>query len=524
MSSANVLGHGANAIGRRRFLGRIGAGLGGAAFGGVLADRLGIASSAWAAIAARGRERLTFGALEPLVDLMQATEADALLPLLVAKLRSGTPLGDVVGAAALANARALGGTNYNGYHAMMALVPAMEMSAQMPAPLAALPVLKLAHRNARFVKEAGRSSADALEPVAPAAAAAEGGALVESIRARDLPRAEASLAALAAASREGAFEQLQVCVREDANVHRVVLAWRAFDVLRYAGVENAVTLLRQSVRFCIDEDGQRATRGQATPPIAALVPKLMDEHGLAKRERGRARADEKRLAELVEIFFGGDGATAAQAAAAALAEGIDPEDVGAAISLAATRLLLHDPGRGDEQPGKPRGSVHGASVGVHASDSANAWRHLSRAGGAANAFASLIAGACHTAGQARHVGARPFDAEAPRCELEEPAALLREVEGAVRERDQRRACAATRRWCELGHGAEDLFALLLRFAVSEDGALHSEKYFRTAQEEHASARPADRPLYLVALTRVMASSCGFPAPGCEDARKLLTTG
>jgi hypothetical protein len=60
------------------------------------------------------------------------------------------------------------------------------------------------------------------------------------------------------------------------------------------------------------------------------------------------------------------------------------------------------------------------------------------------------------------------------------------------------------------------------FAVEEDGALHAEKYFVTAQEEHAAARPAHRAQYLVALTRVMASGYGFAAPGCEEARKLLT--
>ena len=64
-------------------------------------------------------------------------------------------------------------------------------------------------------------------------------------------------------------------------------------------------------------------------------------------------------------------------------------------------------------------------------------------------------------------------------------------------------------------------ALLLGFAVSEDGALHAEKYFRTAQDEHSVARAPHRALYLVALTRVMASHFGFPAPGCEEARTLL---
>jgi hypothetical protein len=55
------------------------------------------------------------------------------------------------------------------------------------------------------------------------------------------------------------------------------------------------------------------------------------------------------------------------------------------------------------------------------------------------------------------------------------------------------------------------------------GALHAEKYFRTAQEEHAAARTRHKSHYLVALSRVMASQQGFPAPGCEEARKLLAS-
>src|SRR5207302_8364634 len=97
-------------------------------------------------------------------------------------------------------------------------------------------------------------------------------------------------------------------------------------------------------------------------------------------------------------IYGSGHAPAAEAAAAALAEGFAPEAVGEAISLAANRLVLCDPGRRKDQaqPGKPEGSVHGASVGVHASDSANAWRNIARVSNARNTYASLIVGAFHT--------------------------------------------------------------------------------------------------------------------------------
>jgi hypothetical protein len=107
-------------VSRRQFFGRVGFGIGGAALGSVLLDRLGF-GEALAAFAPRG-ERLHFGALDPLVDLMQETPADELLPQLIARLRAGATTSQLIGAAALANARALGGTNYNGYHALMAMM------------------------------------------------------------------------------------------------------------------------------------------------------------------------------------------------------------------------------------------------------------------------------------------------------------------------------------------------------------------------------------------------------------------
>ena len=47
-----------------------------------------------------------------------------------------------------------------------------------------------------------------------------------------------------------------------------------------------------------------------------------------------------------------------------------------------------------------------------------------------------------------------------------------------------------------------MFDLLLRYAVSEDGALHAEKFYRTVSEEFAATRPAFRWRHLVALGRV----------------------
>jgi hypothetical protein len=66
-----------------------------------------------------------------------------------------------------------------------------------------------------------------------------------------------------------------------------------------------------------------------------------------------------------------------------------------------------------------------------------------------------------------------------------------------------------------------MFDVLLRYATSEDGALHAEKFYRTVTEEFASTRPAFRWRQLAALARVTASEFGKPAPGYAQAKELL---
>jgi hypothetical protein len=100
-------------------------------------------------------------------------------------------------------------------------------------------------------------------------------------------------------------------------------------------------------------------------------------------------------------------------------------------------------------------------------------------------------------------------------------ALLREAEEAIRGNLQARASAVVQRYGDLGHPARGVFDLLLRYAVSEDGALHAEKFYRTVSEEFAAVRGAFRWRYLVALARVTASEYGRPAPGMSEARALL---
>src|SRR5262249_26790026 len=153
----------------------------------------------------------------------------------------------------------------------------------------------------------------------------------------------------------------------------------------------------------------------------------------------------------------------------------------------------------EESPGKPVGSVHGDSIGVHACDSANAWRNLARVSNARNTFACLILGAYQVAldrtargGDFQHWDPLPVPYHVGLVKSTEPEALLREAEGAIRQNLQARAAAIVHQYGVLGHAPRPVFDLMLRFAISEDGSLHAEKYYRTVSEEFAAARPAFR--------------------------------
>ena len=132
---------------RREFLVDVGRGMMVASVGAALASELG----ATPVFAGESIKALSFGPMEPLAALMQETSVDRLQPILVEKLRSGTPLRTLVMAGALANARTFGGQDYDGYHTLMALMPAYEMSKLLPEDRRALPVLKVLYRNTGFI-------------------------------------------------------------------------------------------------------------------------------------------------------------------------------------------------------------------------------------------------------------------------------------------------------------------------------------------------------------------------------------
>src|SRR5262245_27856906 len=321
---------------RREFFAEVGRGMLGASVGLGTAFDMGLTS-------ARGEDdegrRITFGGLEPLVSLMQETAVDRLVPVLVEKLKAGTELKQLVAAAALANARTFGGEDYVGFHTLMALAPAYHMARELPEDRRALPVIKVLYRNTNRIQEHGGRASEVLHTVRPGVLSAghdPAESLRDAVRRKDMNEAERTFAAIAAISPDEAFNSLLVAVEDHTEVHRVVLPYRAWELLDIVGKEQAHTMLRQSVRYCVqnERDGNHAAQ---TDEPRALLPRLFDQYHLPRTSPGTTRPGDEWVAAMCRTIFESDAASAADAVAAALADGVDPADIGEAIALAANQ-------------------------------------------------------------------------------------------------------------------------------------------------------------------------------------------
>lgn len=511
---------------RRRFLADVGRGMLIAGAGYATAVELELAP----VLADEAPDSLVFGPFEPLVCLMQETPAEKLLPLLVQRLRGGTSLEELMAAAALANARSFGGEDYIGFHTLMAMTPALAMAEALPVERRALPVLKVLYRNTSRLQQRGGRANEVLRPLADPVSArpATGQLLRQAVRRGDLKEAERLLAASTAYAVDDGFNSLLAAVTEGADVHRVVLAYRAWDLLDIVGREHAETLLRQSVHYCVKAEPSAA---RYFAGMRLLLPRLLDEYRLPAEGAKQRTADDAWIEQFSQTIFKSSPDSAATAVAAALSEGFSPDAVGEAITLATNQLLLRDVGRrGREvQQGKPAGSVHGDSIGLHACDSSNAWCNIARVCGSARNTMACLALAGYQAALDRIARGGDFFQWQPLPwaeHLEQVAAagpekLLGQLDAAIRDNDQQRACAIVHRYGSGGQAPQPLFDLLLGHAVSQDGALHVEKFYRTASEEFARTRPAYRWRHAVALARVVASGSGQAAPGYDQAVSLL---
>ncbi len=440
-------------------------------------------------------------------------------------MKSGAvSLRQLVAAAALANAETFGGEDYVGYHAEMALVPALRMSAEMPSERAALPVLKVLYRNTDRIQNVGGEQKKTLHPLNVPATNISDAALQlrDASRNGKMDDAEAVFASTRNQPVEGRLAALLPTIEDDINVHRFVLAHRMVEMVDVVGAEHADSMLRQCVRFCAYEEQLRIDKNGRESPIRKLLPELMVEYKLDRGQLGTTDPGTKWVGEMCDQLYVADTQAACKMVAAALADGISPEVVGESISLAANQLVLRQ--------GSDIWRTHGASAGVHGSDAVNAWRHIIRISPPLHQAAGLIVAAYHTAMYG------PFDNDPYPTELHrekvkatEAAQLLGVAEEAIRGNDQPAAAAAIYIYGENGYPQRPVFDLMLKYAVSEDGRLHAEKYYRTVTEEFQTIRPEYRWRELVALARVTASAYGhdpkdnqgYRAAGYEDACKLL---
>lgn len=509
---------------RRAFLSSVGRGTLLASLGPALAVDLGIVSRTYADDA---EVPLSFGHLEPLVAMMQDTPVEQLQSRLFTELKNGTSLKTLVSAGILANARTFGGEDYIGFHTFMALGPALKMAAQMPDGSAALPVFKVLYRNTKRIQDRGGHSSEVLHQIAAASSEnldSAGTDLHSVIQSKDKQRAEAKLAALMANDRQSGLDALIPSVQDNPEVHRTVLPYRAWEMQEIVGTEHAFTLLRQSVRYCLRVEPYRQPEWDEH---GKMLTSLLDEYKLEGKSFGDRDADDAFVQHLSEVFSNGTPADAARAAASALADGFKLSAIGEALSLTASHLVLRDGGRLPqyEELNKPAGGVHGDSVGVHASDSANAWRNMAKYANARNGFTCVIMGAWQIARDRSNPGnlitPLPAKHHLNRLASTNPDELLTKLYDAIRSNLQGHAVAATKLLSETNIDPQRVFSILLKYAVSEDGALHAEKYFHTVSDDFHHTRPTLRWQHLQALARVTASEYGRPAPGQDEARRLF---
>src|SRR6516164_5314706 len=134
-----------------------------------------------------------------LSTIIQQTPTKDLLPALHTELKNGVSLKELIAAGALANARAFGGQDYNGFHSFMALCPSYAMAVALPEKERPLPVLKVLYRTSTHIHGARCANENHLakvEPVKLDDKAPPAEQMREATRARNLAQAEQIFAAL----------------------------------------------------------------------------------------------------------------------------------------------------------------------------------------------------------------------------------------------------------------------------------------------------------------------------------------
>src|SRR5262249_22504863 len=149
------------------------------------------------------------------------------------------------------------------------------------------------YRNTNRIQEHGGRKNEVLhsiEKIELTGQQAWGEKIRENVHQKQTAQAEQTLAALAQHSPEEAFNSVLFAVHDHTEAHRVVMPYRAWDLLGLIGKEQAANILRQSIHYCVKaEDWSQNARD--TEP-ATLLPKLLDEHKLLSRLPGDRQPDD----------------------------------------------------------------------------------------------------------------------------------------------------------------------------------------------------------------------------------------
>jgi hypothetical protein len=236
---------------------------------------------------------------------------------------------------------------------MMALVPSFQMSQRLRSTEQAMPVFKVLYRNSNRIQEHGGHASEKMHRIALAGdmkTNPSGQQLLELVRKKNLAGAEQIFAQIVNSGHiqpDHAFNELLFTVQDHTEIHRIALPYRAWDLIDIVGVENAHTMLRQSVRYCVKAESPSYT--EHCKGSRNILPKLLDDYKLLSRPLGTTPAEDDWVLNISRQLFSTTPTAAAELVAAALSEGIDPAAVGEAISLAANQLVLRDKGRPEKQ-------------------------------------------------------------------------------------------------------------------------------------------------------------------------------
>src|SRR5262249_18723570 len=155
--------------------------------------------------------------------------------------------------------------------------PAHHMARELPPDKQPLPILKVLYRNTNRIQEHGGRPSEVLHPAAPAPGTPTADRLRDAVHAKRPDEAAAVFSAPARGDATAALDLLLYTVEDATEVHRVVLPYRAWDLLPVIGKEHAHTLLRQSVRYCVKNED---TSVRYFGSVRTMLPRVLEKHHL----------------------------------------------------------------------------------------------------------------------------------------------------------------------------------------------------------------------------------------------------